>query len=169
MAQHSHMPPVRSDGLQLDEQRRRQERYWCIQRLAWWTFGAIVLLAALGLTGSGGVFHTQRIGFETATVELPRVTRWEGSDELAITFHDPAALHQIRITQPFFDRFSIERIQPEPLETVLLPGAQSMVFPSAGDPPHHVGIDLRAGHFGWTAFDITIGEQTRRVSLIVLP
>ena len=162
-------PSLRADGLQLDEHRDRQERYWRMQRVAWAGFGVIMLLAVLGLTGSGGVFQTRSIGFGTATVELPRVTRWEGSDELSVTFHDAADRHEIRIAQPFFDRFSIERIQPEPLDNVLLPGAQSLVFPAAGDPPHQVKIDLRAGHFGWTAFDMTIGGQTRRLSLIVLP
>lgn len=164
-----HLPQVRPDGLQLDEHRTRQERYWRIQRVAWWSFGAIMMLAALGLTGGGGAFHMRTVAFPTATVEVPRVTRWQGSDGMTITFHDAAPRHEIRITQPFFDRFSIERIQPEPFRTMLLTGAQSMVFPSAGDPPHHVGIDLRAGGFGWTAFYITIGDRTRRVSLIVLP
>lgn len=164
-----HIPTVRPDGLQLEEHRNRQERYWRVQRVAWWSFGAIMLLAALGLTGGGGTFQTRTVAFASATVELPRVTRWEGSDEMSITFRGPASRPEIRITQPFFDRFSIERIQPEPTETRLLPDAQALTFAAAGDPPHRVGIDLRAGHFGWTAFDITIGGETRRVSLIVLP
>lgn len=169
MSSRPDLPPVRADGLQLDEQRGWQEGYWRVQRIAWCGFWVVVLLAALGLTGAGGVFHSQTIDFGAATAEMPRVTRWKGSDTMAVTFHDPADRHAIRIGQSFFDRFSIERIQPEPADAVLMPGAQSWAFSSTGDPPHTVGIDLRAGHFGWTGFDMTINGQTRRVSLIVLP
>lgn len=164
-----HVPQVRPDGLQLDEHRNRQERYWRVQRVAWWSFGAVILLAALGLTGAGGPFQTRTVTFASATVDMPRVTRWDGSDRMTITFRDPALRPEIRITQPFFKRFSIERIQPEPVEARLLPDAQALAFAAGGDPPHHVTIDLRADHFGWTAFDITIGGERRRVSLIALP
>lgn len=163
------IPSVRPDGLQLDEHRDRQRRYWRMQRIAWWGFGAVMLVAVLGLTGSGGVFHKQTIAFADATVEIPRVSRWEGSDDLSITFHGPGDSHEVIITQPFFDRFAIERIQPEPDQNPLLPGAQAMRFAATDAPPHQVKVDVRAMHFGWTRFDITIGGETRPVSLLVLP
>lgn len=163
------LPPIRSDGLQLHEPRDQQRRYWRVQRIAWWGFGAIMLLAILGMTGSGGFFQKQTITFANAVAEVPRVSRWEGSDELTITFNDAAPSHQISITQPFFDRFSIERIQPEPERNVLQPNSQSMTFPTEGLPPHQVKISLRAGHFGWTSFKMTIGNETKPINLIVLP
>ena len=46
-------PNVRSDGLQLDEHRRFQERFWSIERLAWCAFALIVIIALLGGFGSG--------------------------------------------------------------------------------------------------------------------
>lgn len=163
------IPPVRPDGLQLEEMRDRQRRFWRVQRIAWWGFGVIMVVAILGMTGSGGILHKQTIAFAGATVEIPRVSRWEGSDEVSITFHDPADSHQVQLSQPFFDRFSVERIQPEPDSNPLLTGGQAMVFPAAGPPPHHLRIDVRAIHFGLTRFDMTIGAETRPVTLIVLP
>lgn len=163
------VPPIRADGLQMQEYRDRQRRYWRIQRMGWWGFGAIMLLAILGLTGSGGVFQTQTLRFADATVEVPRVSRWEGTDGVSIVFAKSEARHEVRIGQPFFDRFSIRRIQPEPDRNLLIPGAQSLAFTAEGPGPHQVRMDLRALHFGWTAFDITIGNETRRASLIVLP
>lgn len=130
------VPPVRPDGLQLREHRDRQQRYWRIQRVAWWGFGAVMLMAVLGLTGSGGIFQKQTVRFATATAEVPRVSRWEGSDGLSITFEDQADLHEVRITQPFFDRFSIERIQPGPDRNLVIQGAQSLTFPAQGPVPH---------------------------------
>ncbi|MCZ0960985.1 hypothetical protein [Paracoccus benzoatiresistens] len=163
------IPEIRPDGLQLDEPRDRQRRYWRIQRIAWWTFGAVMLLAILGLTGSGGVFHTQTIHFANARAEVPRVSRWEGMDEVAIIFDNPADSHEVRISQPFFERFSVERIQPEPDQSLLAQGAQTMTFPTAGPAPHEVKLDLRATHFGWTGFDMTVEGETRRINLLVLP
>lgn len=171
MAQGSRLdiPPIRPDGLQLDEPRERQRRYWRVQRIAWWAFGGVMLLAILGLTGSGGMFHKQTVDFAAASVEIPRVTRWEGSDDLSITFREPGDSHEITMSQPFFDRFMIERIQPEPDRTVLRPAAQAMTFPAADAPPHEVKFDIRAMHFGWTGFDMTIAGETRRINLVVLP
>lgn len=171
MAQSTRMeiPPVRPDGLQLNEPRERQRRYWRIQRIAWWCFGGVMLLAVLGFTGSGGVFHKQTVEFAAATVEVPRVSRWEGSDDLSITFRNPGDSHELTITQPFFDRFMIERIQPEPERNTLQSGAQSMTFPAQDAPPHQVKFDIRAMHFGWTGFDMTIAGETRRITLLVLP
>lgn len=163
------IPPVRPDGLQLDEPRDRQRRYWQIQRVAWWGFGLVMLVAVLGLTGSGGVFHKQTIEFAAATVEIPRVSRWEGSDDLSVTFRNPEDSHELILTQPFFDRFMIERIQPEPDQNRLRPGGQSMTFPAQDAPPHQVKFDMRAMHFGWTSFDMTIAGETRRINLLVLP
>lgn len=163
------IPEIRPDGLQLDEPRERQRRFWRIQRVAWWVFGALMLLAILGMTGSGGVFHKQTIHFANARVELPRVSRWEGSDDMAVIFDNPAGSHEIRITQPFFDRFQVERIQPEPDQTRLADGAQSMIFPTSGPAPHAVNFAVRAMHFGWTSFEMTIEGETRRINFIVLP
>lgn len=163
------IPPVRPDGLQLEERRQRQRRYWQIQRIAWWGFGVVMLVAVLGLTGSGGIFHKQTIEFAAASVEIPRVSRWEGSDSFSVTFRNPGDSHELIITQPFFDRFTIERIQPEPDQTLLQPGAQSMTFPARDAPPHQVEFGIRAMRFGWTSFDMTIAGETRRINLLVLP
>lgn len=163
------IPAIRPDGLQLDEHRDRQRRYWRIQRIAWWGFAAVMALAVLGLTGSGGVFHSQTIRFADAVAEVPRVSRWQGSDSLTVTFNAAAPRHDLRISQPFFDRFSVEAVQPDPEETVVASGAQTLAFAARGPGPHRVAIDLRARHFGWTRFEMTIAGETRPVSLLVLP
>lgn len=162
-------PNIRPDGLQLDEARERQRRFWRIQRIAWWCFGAIMLTAVLGMTGSGGYFQKQTVRFENARVEVPLVSRWEGSDDLTIIFASQAKSHTVSISQPFFDRFQIERIQPEPHLNVLAEDAQLMTFPTTGHAPYQVKFDLRAMHFGWTGFDMTIASESHRINLIVLP
>ncbi|WP_435170387.1 hypothetical protein [Falsirhodobacter sp. 1013] len=163
------IPPMRDDGLQLEEHRRLQRRFWTFQRVAWSVFGFVCVIALLGFTGSGGVFQKQTVRFDNAVVEVPRVTRWEASDDLSIRFAGMEVPPEIILSQPFFDLFSIERIQPEPRETVLMSSAQRLRFATEGAPPHEVSIGMRSVHFGWARFDMTIGGETRMVNILVLP
>lgn len=63
------IPPVREDGLQLQEERRIQRVFWTVQRVSWFLFGVVCLVALLGFTGSGGVFQKQTVYFADAVVE----------------------------------------------------------------------------------------------------
>lgn len=162
-------PTLRDDGLQLDEDRRFQRRFWRIQRIAWLLFGAVCLLALLGLTGSGGALHRGELRLDGARVEFPRISRWEGTDEVSITFERPAAVHSFRIGQDFFDRFSVERIQPESAQATLWGRSQGFAMPAQGPGPHKVVLDVRALHFGWTRLDIAIGAQRRAAHILILP
>lgn len=163
------IPPVREDGLQLEEHRRLQEWFWTVQRVCWIGFGLISVIALLGFAGSGGPFQKQQIEFASGVVEVPRISRWEGSDDMIIRFEADAGARDISITQPFFDRFMIERIQPEPAENLIITNGQSMRFAHEGAPPHLVDVSVRSMHFGWTRFDLTMGGETKTVSLLVLP
>jgi len=40
-------PAIREDGLQLEENRSLQRRFWQMQRIAWLGFGIVVLVALL--------------------------------------------------------------------------------------------------------------------------
>ncbi|NGM46055.1 hypothetical protein G5B31_10940 [Rhodobacter sp. SGA-6-6] len=162
-------PHIRPDGLQLEENRGFQQRFWRLQRGAWLGFALLMILALLGFTGSGGPFQKQRIGFTDAVVELPRVLRWEAGDEMVITFDAPARTRSLRIGQSFADLIAIERIEPEPAAARLVSGGQVLDFAAGGDAPHRVRLALRPLHFGWLRFDLGIGGESRSVGLLVLP
>ncbi|MDB6453000.1 hypothetical protein [Falsirhodobacter sp. 20TX0035] len=162
------IPPMREDGLQLDEHRRMQRVFWTVQRISWVIFGIVCLVAVLGFTGSGGVFQKQTVQVGDAEVELPRVARWEGSDTMTVRFAAEAS-PELVLSQPFFERFSMERIQPEPQEAVLAPAAQRLRFHAEGAPPYQLSVGIRPMHFGWAHFDVTIGGETRMVNVLVLP
>ena len=163
------IPPIREDGLQLHEERDLQSLFWTVQRLSWFLFGLVCLVALLGFTGSGGLLQKQTIRFAEAIVGLPRVTRWEATDEIVIRFTEAAETRDVTIGQEFFDLFSIDRIQPEPRESVLAPAAQRLRFAAEGAPPHQVTLAIRSRHFGLPRFDVTIGDESRRASILVLP
>lgn len=160
------IPPIREDGLQLHEERDLQSLFWTVQRLSWFL---ICLVALFAFTGSGGLFQKQTIRFAEAIVELPRDTRWEATDEIVSRFTEAAETRDVTIGQVFFDLFSIDRIQPEPRESALAPAAQRLRSAAEGTPPQQVTLAIRSGHFGLPRFDVMIGGESRRASILVLP
>lgn len=162
-------PAIREDGLQLEENRSLQRRFWQMQRIAWLGFGIVVLVALLGLTGSGGPLHMQVLRFAHAEVELPRITRWEGSDGIVLRYLSDTTNRDIELNDAFFQRFAVEEIQPQPASSLLTKGGQKFLFDAEDIPPHQVRFELRAMHFGWTEIDVTIGDETRSAHVIVLP
>lgn len=169
MSRQMPIPPLRDDGLQIDEDRGFQERFWRLQRIAWLVFGAICILAILGLTGSGGPLRGTSLRLDGAQVDLPRISRWEAADEISITFTAPAGPPTLRIGPEFFDKFSVERIQPEPQATSLTAAGQVLTFPAQGPGPYRVTMDIRAFHFGLADFDIAAGADSRRARILILP
>jgi hypothetical protein len=79
-------PRLRPDGLQLDEHRRFQERFWKLERVAWIVFAIVTLSALLSLTGAGGPLATVWSESGNAVISYPRVARWETADESQIAF-----------------------------------------------------------------------------------
>lgn len=164
------IPTIRKDGLQLNEHRSFQERYWCAQRVAWLGFGAVILLAILGFTGSGGPFHSQRILFADAVATVPRISRWDTSDELTITFLGPDSGRDLTISAAFFDGFAVDGLQPAPARSALRSGGQTLRFDvDEAEPPHTIRLSLRAAHIGWRRFDLVLNGEVRPVQLLVLP
>lgn len=163
------IPAIRADGLQLDEDRAFQEGYWRVQRASWLGYGLVLLVALVGLTGSGGMLHMQEIRFSAATIQIPRVARWEAWDELRISFDGPADHHKLGIGTGFFRLFEIGRIQPDPQENSLNPKSHQMHFSAQGSGPHEVRISTRPMHFGWARFEMDLDGESRTVRILVLP
>jgi hypothetical protein len=112
-------PRVRPDGLQIEEKRGFQERFWIVERGAWIVFALIILLALLGFSGGGGYFSRGVVAAGEAEIDHPRISRWEASDEFRVTLREERERHRIEIQRPFSGYFQIEDIQPQPERAVL--------------------------------------------------
>ncbi|WP_134681735.1 hypothetical protein [Paracoccus ravus] len=162
-------PPVRADGLQLEEHRGFQERYWRVQRISWLGYGLAMVLALLGFSGSGGLFHMQEIRMGGAVAQLPRIARWEAWDEWTVTFSSAQDSHEIGVASRYLDFFELGQIRPEPEESSLATDGQVMRFSARDAPPHVVRISTRPMHFGWISFELTLEGESRTVHILVLP
>lgn len=109
------MSSARTQGLDLDDDRPFQERYWRWQRGAWAVFALIVIAALAGLTGSGGPLSRASASGPGGEVDYPRVARWDASDDIRITLPASGArTAHVEIDRAFSDVFEVEVIQPVP-------------------------------------------------------
>lgn len=145
---------------ELDEDRPFQERFWNAQRVAWFILILIVIAALTGFSGQGGPFARATVSGPTGTIDYPRVTRWETSDEIRLTLGAGIGGQTVvEIGSAFPDLFQLEDIQPAPAESHAGPNGQRLVFhlepaPARREVIMHVrvmrpslatGIDMRIG------------------------
>lgn len=161
-------PPVRDDGLQLSEDRPFQGVRWKIQPYAWAGFALILLAALGGMTGGGGYFASQRIDFGGASADLPRVSRWQTSDQISFGLRAPQS-GEVVLGKAFARLFSIESITPEPVLSTAADDGLHLRFTLSGSGAKQILIGVRPAKPGFRSFEVSAAGQTRRISVLVLP
>lgn len=160
-------PPIRPDGLQLDENRAFQERFWTIQRVAWGFYLLAILLALLGATGRSGPFAQGHARIGTAQITWPRITRRGTPDTLTVLLGAGTA-PELTIGAELATVFQIESILPHP---AMESGGTPLRFAFFPDPnaPYHIAFALRAQQSGLVRYAIGIGADSVTVTTLVLP
>jgi hypothetical protein len=152
------LPAVRQDGLQLEEHRSFQERFWTTERWAWIGFGTILVLALLGLTGSGGPFAQARTSLAGGSIDYPRFARWDAPAEIRVTFAPGGSERTLMFSSSFATSFEIEGIQPEPERAEANAEGQVMTFRAAADGPAEVSLHIRPRQPGVAAYRVGIDD-----------
>lgn len=157
--------------LQLQEHRGFQEKFWVAERFGWLGFLGIVLLALLGLTGSGGPLAHATAEAAGVSIEYPRVTRWEASDEIVLRF--PAGgprERSVTLGPEFAEHFQIEDIQPAPDRFEITPEGERMIFRFPAGGPGTIAFHIRAGGAGLPRFALSIdGGAPVELAPVILP
>jgi hypothetical protein len=162
-------PPVRPDGLQLEEKRGFQQRFWMLERLAWVLFAALVASAMAGLAGGGGYFSRQSVAIGNAVADLPRITRAQGSDNITLLLHGAEASRSIVLGDDFTRYFLIEHMQPAPERSLMVSSGLELVFAGSTEGPIRVLLDIRPLRPGFASFDLAVGDQRTAAEILVLP
>jgi hypothetical protein len=160
---------VSNDDFHIREQRRFQRRFWAVERWAWFGFAAILIAAALGLTGAGGYFSRSEYSFLNGEMHLPRIARWDAADSLTVYLNGDRATHRIMLEDSFFDYFEVEGIRPPPQNVLLVAGGQEMNFAIGERGPHRIVFDLRPKHPGSAVFRAKIDGALVEATSLVLP
>lgn len=159
------LPPVRRDGLQIEEHRSFQEKFWKTERIAWIGFGVFILLALLGMTGSGGFQARAKLTFDGGFVEVPRFSRWEMSDSLNAVLPPAQGDQTLSIGSDFFRTFQVEDIDPPPLSSEGSSDAVVYHFRAAPGQPLVLTMHLRSQHPGIVKYQLSVNDapaQTTR-------
>ena len=163
-------PSIREDGLQLEEHRRFQERFWTVERWVWVGFGAIIILALLGLTGSGGPLARTSASLEGASIDYPRFTRWEAPDEILVEFEPGGAERRLTLSSDFAETFQLESVQPQPDRSETSADGEIMIFRVEPQSAAQVTLHVRAQNPGMADFRAAIDEGAPvSVSTFIFP
>lgn len=167
------MTEVERPSIDIETDRKFQERFWVAVRIGWVAMAVLLLLAILGFTGSGGSYSSQKLKAGTATLEIPAVSRWAASDTMTVTISNPTERTRVFIPEHFGNIFSIEAINPQPELVSADPQGDEFVFQLIpGEGEIEIEFSLRASQPTWRQslgpFRVDEGASGRS-SVTVLP
>lgn len=100
--------------LELDTDPAFQERWWRVERVAWLAMGLIVLAALAGLTGAGGPLSRGQAQAGAATIDYPRIARWQSAEDATIRFApDASGEVDVLLSPAVAEAFDVEAMQPD--------------------------------------------------------
>lgn len=118
---------TQSATLQVNSDRRFQECFWKLERLAWVGLGLFILAAVIGLTGKGGYFAQARVGAGNVEISYPRIARWQAPERLTIDL-EASGPTRVILSQGFLSAFSVDSVTPQPLRVIAMPEGQQFEF-----------------------------------------
>jgi hypothetical protein len=120
-------------GLQVNEDRAWQEKFWTAQRVGWLVMLAIVITAMVGLAGKGGPLASAHAESGGARIDYPRITRWQSADQLTVTLPpDASGAIDVELSPAFAKLFQVEAIEPEPSDNAATTSGQRFTFDVEG-------------------------------------
>ncbi|RIV75474.1 hypothetical protein [Pelagerythrobacter aerophilus] len=163
-----------TSSIDIDVDRRLQERHWFISRILWVIMLALVLVALLGLTGSGGALSRQHVAAGAAELDIPRVGRWSATDHLAVKVDQPAPNGlEILLPAKFAEIFAVEAVSPRPSSVTATAEGHRYTFDSSAEPGQRsIVFSIRpsrillSSHMG--RFEVN-GARTADLPIAVLP
>lgn len=161
-------------SMDIEVDRQLQERHWFVSRVFWCAMLVLLVVALLGLTGSGGAMSRQQATAGPAQLDVPRVGRWSATDHLTVTIEQPVS-NEIEVLLPkkFGEVFTVEAVSPRPSSVAATPGGHRYAFETAAGPGERsVVFSIRASqillpsHMG--RFEVN-GARTADLPIVVLP
>lgn len=132
-------------GLEVNEDRAWQEKFWTAQRIAWIVMALIILAALAGLTGKGGPFASKTVNLGVATLEYPRITRWQSDEQVTVRLA-PSAPETVEIilSREFVELLSVESIEPEPDKVKATATGHHYTLETTGSGERVIALNVRA-------------------------
>ncbi len=161
-----------SRSIDIETDRRFQERFWRFERVAWGLMALLVLAALAGFTGKGGPFAHAEAAAGAARIDYPQIARWQTADSLTVEFGpDASGRAEVLLPSQFTDTFAIESVDPQPAEVLATPEGMLFRFDLQGRGRQSANFAVRAGNPSWwTSGDLRLGDGSRAtLGFLVLP
>lgn len=163
----------KSGGLQVNEDRAWQEKFWTAQRVGWIFMALVIVVAILGLTGKGGPLASASARNAVGTIDYPRITRWQSDEEVKVRLEPSAAGKVDLLLSPSFARlFSIKSVTPEPSSVAATGAGQLYTFevgPGAGEKTISFNVTAGRPALGQPVEARIGNSQPVRMNVTVLP
>ncbi len=152
-----------------------QRREWLVQRISWVLAGVVLVLALLGVFGTGPLSWTSTTTPDGLLhLEYERFARQLGMTALAVDIAPEAARQgeiRLQISQDYLGDVMVQKVTPEPLAVVNGAGKLTYVFTTDEvTEPLKVSFDLRPDRVGVQHAEVGIeGAPPTRFRQFVYP
>lgn len=146
--------PQRVGDLEIYQDLRFQEREWTVQRVGWALMLLVILLALLGLFGTGPISTgNAEAGDGAIAAGYERFVRHDGRTTLTLEVDGSQAIEgelRVWLTSDYLAAVQIEQVSPQPSETIADGDRLVYVFPIDDTASSlTVSFSLRPQDMGW--------------------
>lgn len=155
-----------SSGLVLDEDLPLHSTGWKVQKIGWTIALLLLIMAALGLFGTGPV--SRRILYSgTDAVEFERFLRYESEDEIVFTANNIKDTLTLSIPESYFAYINVTAITPLPSRNVVNNDVVTYYFPAKGNAK--IYCTIMAKKSGKVSENFTINNRSYIISHLIYP
>lgn len=164
------MPPRPRARLDLEDDPDFQRRFWIVERWAWAGYALLIAAALLGFTGSGGVFARATAETPYASVDYPRVSRWQAADHMRIHLSGAVGQEaQIALDRRFLELFEVTGVQPQPERAAATARGTQYTF-AVGPGGGAVNFHIRATRPAFSGdIGVWVEDSETRMRPLILP
>lgn len=156
----------KAETLKLPADMRLTERSWKVQRLGWSLLVIYIVMAAIGLFGTG-VLSNKRVQSADYSIKYERFGRYEMPQEFRILA--PAVNGQVEISVPqeFTGHYGIASITPEPQSQSIRGGQIVLQFPA--DSTSLLVMQVEAEKPGLHSTTLAVNGKPFTISQFIYP
>lgn len=126
-------------SLQLDENLGQHKKGWVIQKIGWAVLYAGLILAILGVFGSGPLsYKTQTVNGNI--IKYERFLRYEGEAEMTFQIAEAKDTITLQIPQQYMEYVHVRSISPLPLGNQTIDGQTTFFFRGRGTTSIHCNM-----------------------------
>ena len=155
-----------SPGLVLDEDLPLHNTGWKVQKIGWTIALLFLIMAALGLFGTGPFSH-KILYSGTDTVEFERFLRYESETEVIFTVNNIKDTLTLSIPEKYFAYVNVTTITPLPARNIVNNNVVTYYFPVKGDVK--IYCTIMAKKSGKVSENFTVNNRTYIISHLIYP